>query len=184
MGGFGSGKGFRYGFKRGGGRSRFYITEVPYLDYREIDPREIDINEPYAKLRCFDGIAYFRMIPHYLRGGNIWYSFACSCGRGARRLYFRDKILACRKCHKLAYPSENRGKTDRAIDQKWKYLNKLGPNVNLDLPFKPKWKKRRPFEKFIKKAEKYDRLSWARFFRCGINQDPYPLMDAFFAKFF
>lgn len=183
MGGFGSGKGFRYGFRRGKGRVRRYTKELPFIDHQEIDFKKLDINNPYAELPYHGGTAYLKMKPHILPNASVWYSFECFyCKKGARRLYFQSPKLGCRKCLHLAYLSENRGKTDRAIDMKWKLVERIDKGYG-DCPLRPKGMHRNTYDCLMERIAEYDRQSWARFFGCGPDVDPYKLVRKHFPSY-
>jgi hypothetical protein len=160
MGGFGSGKGFRTQSNKK--RNRLYVTEVPSIHYKWLNLEDVDINRPIGRLYCKDRVLYFKMRTHIMHGGGIWYSFSCQCGRAPRILYLRDQQFACRHCHELAYLSENKSKTARSIDQKWKNLHKLGSNI--DPPIRPKWMKRQTYDRVCQKIERYHQLAFARYF--------------------
>jgi hypothetical protein len=183
MGGFGSGKGFRY--NRASTRRRLYTTQLRFLDRKEIDVSNIDINDPWVIHKCFGGIAYLKMKPHILRQAAVWYSFECFyCKEGACRLYFRDEKLACRRCHDLAYKSENKGKADRAIDRKWVLVDRLGRDGFGDNPRRPKGMHRRTYDRMIDRIRQYDRLAYLRFFSCESNIDSYMALSKRIEKSF
>lgn len=161
MGGFGSGKGFRQ--RKARSQRRLYIDEVPSINYQWVNLDNVDISRPVGQFSCKNSILYFKMHTHILNGGGIWYSFICPCGRSPRTLYLHNGIFACRQCHNLAYPSENKGKTDRAIYQKWKYSHRLDNDLGLLL--KPKCMKIQAYEKISVRIEKYHQLAYNQYFK-------------------
>ena len=168
MGGFGSGKGERYDSRRGKGRRRRYTGEAPYVDLCWTGFKKIDINNPIAELLHPAGgtSLFFKMKPHTLPNTAIWFSFECPvCARGARRLYFDDKGLGCRRCFKLAYRSENLGKTDRAIGMKWKLIQQISRESD-ESPSRPKGMHHSTYERLMNRISKYNCLSYSFFFRC------------------
>lgn len=162
MGGFGSGKGF-HPWKIKSER-RLYVTELPYIDSHEVDHKWFDFDTPFAEEPCFGGWGRFKLKLHILPNGAEWFSFeCCCCGRGARRLYFHDSKVGCRKCFNLAYPSENRDKTNRSIDMKWKIIERISTDIN-DMPNRPKGMHHKTFNRLRSRIVKYNLQSYMRFF--------------------
>jgi hypothetical protein len=76
--------------------------------------------------------------------------FVCQCGLGARRLFFRSGHFACRRCYGLAYASQKYDQLGRPRLQASKLrIIQLGgiPSIAKPLPAKPKWQRRRTYQR-------------------------------------
>ena len=69
----------------------------------------------------------------------------CQCGHSVRRLFFRHGHLACRRCYKLAYASQQQDAITHKRLQASKLRLQLGglPDITEPLPAKPKWIRRK-----------------------------------------
>lgn len=78
--------------------------------------------------------------------GNYRYWFVCSnCNKRFMLLYYLDNKYSCRKCHRLAYPSQNEDSIDLSMRNLRKIRHRLGASSHLSepIPNKPKhmhWK--------------------------------------------
>ena len=78
------------------------------------------------------------------------------CGRRSVRLYSRGSLFLCRKCHRLAYPSENEDDMARAQRAAGKIKQRLGgsPDVAARLPRKkPKGMWQRTYQRELRRYE-------------------------------
>ena len=95
-----------------------------------------------------------------LGGQRPW--FVCSvycngryCGRRSAILYSAGELFACRRCHGLAYESQQQTARHRGLEQARKIRMKLGGGVDLLAPFpqRPKGMHRRTFQRLRARAE-------------------------------
>lgn len=151
MGGLGSGIGFR--FLRF--RTKEMTEQLPSLDISDLFRRRkasgshvfhwlneirIDVSEDrisLTNLTCDSYLAVSFVLvsatPCYYGGVRRW--FVCPlCKKKARRLYLRGLELACRRCHHLAYPSQNETLAYRLLRRRDKLAARLLPNGA-----RPKW---------------------------------------------
>jgi len=84
--------------------------------------------------------------------------FVCQCGHSVRRLFFRHGHLACRRCYKLAYASQQQDAITHKRLQASKLRIMLGglPDIREPLPAKPKWKHHRTYNKVRKELDKLE----------------------------
>ena len=63
------------------------------------------------------------------------------CKRRASVIYYQSRLIACRRCNRLAYPSQNRSAGDRSRCRVQSLRLRLGGSANLSEPFppKPRW---------------------------------------------
>lgn len=90
-------------------------------------------------------------------GGARWWFKCPQCSRRCGRLYAKapDESLRCRRCLGLAYLSSRYCKIDRLLLQRDKLLGKL--EISLDGSLRrPKWMRRRTYERLKAKADEYD----------------------------
>jgi hypothetical protein len=75
--------------------------------------------------------------------------FLCTCGRGAIRLFAHYGTYKCRWCHKAIYTSQRINSQGRKRLSACKLRLELGgfPDINEPLPFKPKWTRRRTYQR-------------------------------------
>ena len=68
------------------------------------------------------------------------YSNGHYCGRNVTRLYGAGKLFACRKCHGLAYASQQESSNQRGLYRAQKIRKRLGGSVSMfeEFPDKPK----------------------------------------------
>ena len=73
--------------------------------------------------------------------------------------------MGCRSCFNLAYPIENRSKTDRAIDRKWGLIRRLDSRKEAsEYPPRPKGMHHSTHKQLSDRIEEYNWLAYARFF--------------------
>ena len=120
------------------------VEHTPAIDIRELrrdghitpGQRAISFRTPSGQN---DG-ASISFIPCHLGGARP--VFHCpDCHRRAFVLYAAPH-LACRKCHDLAYASENEGAMDRRLRKAIKWRARLGQisgGIAVPFPSKPKW---------------------------------------------
>ena len=114
------------------------ISEENFLVYRKNDPFTCQplISSPMKKVRC--GLGGYR------------FYFTCPvCDIRTSFLYYSG-YLACRKCHWLAYPSQNMSSSMRWCLRENKLLQKYGISRIQSLGAKkPKWMHKQTFHKLI-----------------------------------
>jgi hypothetical protein len=120
----------------------------------------------YVRIKIHNSIhdVNIKVRSYQMKGGGKWYKFLCPlCDKAARRIYLLQGQFACRHCHNLAYRCENRGKTDRAIDMKWKIIHKHTSETN-ECPLRPKGMHYKTYHKMLNKISEYNKLAFACFF--------------------
>jgi hypothetical protein len=102
--------------------------------------------------------------------------FVCECGYGARRLFLRHGHLACRHCHRLTYASRQCDSNTRKRLQASKLRLTLGglPHINETMPPKPKWTRRRTYQRIRNEIQALEAKAKTRRFKK-------PLGSQFFA---
>ena len=75
--------------------------------------------------------------------------FLCTCGRGAIRLFVVHGTYKCRGCQKAIYTSQRINSQGRKRLTACKLRLELGgfPDINEPLPLKPKWTRRRTYQR-------------------------------------
>lgn len=176
MGGFGSGKGRKY--LKSSKRQRPYQEAFYMLDAKKICIPSDGILRFPPEMNWF-GISKLEMISHKSPTGGLWYTFRCPrCKSGRFKLLFSKSktsviSIGCRSCLKIAYRSENRGKTDRADEMKRKLMKQLDEKYDFgELPNRPKGMHKRTYDRLIDRIEKYDKLGWSHFFGRGSIRNP------------
>lgn len=106
----------------------------------------------------------------HINGSRPW--FGCpECGRRAAILYsISAGKFACRKCRRLAYPSQSEAVGDRAHRAANNIRRRLGWKVGIAHPEgdKPKWMRQATFDKLRVRYAKFAHTAWmdtARSFR-------------------
>ncbi len=81
--------------------------------------------------------------------------FVCQCGYGTRRLFFRHGHLACKDCYGIQYASRQRDHNGRKRLAASKLRLQLGglPDITEPLPAKPKWTRRRTYQRITKEIQ-------------------------------
>ena len=76
-------------------------------------------------------------------------SIRCTCGRGAIRLFAHHGTYKCRWCHRAIYTSQRNNSEGRKRLTACKLRLQLGglPDINEPLPLKPKWTRRRTYQR-------------------------------------
>lgn len=95
--------------------------------------------------------------PHY--GGVRWW-FICPvvrCGRRVGALY-GGKVFACRHCHQLAYPSQNKAAFDRHCDKAFELADKMDHIGNVFDGFYGKKPKGMHWKTYRRKMAEIERL--------------------------
>jgi hypothetical protein len=84
---------------------------------------------------------------------------------GARRLFFRYGHLACRYCHKAVYASQQTDSNSRKRLAACKLRLKLGalPDTNEPFPPKPKWTRRRTYQRICNEIQALEAKAKTRF---------------------
>lgn len=89
--------------------------------------------------------------PHY--GGKRYWFLCPRCGRKVAFLY-GGKYFWCRKCQNLSYPTQQMGFLGRMLEKSKKYEEKVFDNGR-----RKRWLHNATFEKYMDKAEYYERIS-------------------------
>jgi hypothetical protein len=94
--------------------------------------------------------------------GKSRYWFVCPYCKGRKAtLYLGNSGLACRKCYRLAYPVENKTRSNRAIDGAFKINDRLKFSGDIDcLGDKPKGMHEKTFNKLLAKRGDYSSIFW------------------------
>ncbi len=96
--------------------------------------------------------------------GKVRYWFECPyCFRQVGVLYLGGSGLACRKCYRLAYPIENKLKSDRAGESGFKVRNRLkweGGYIGDRGTGKPKGMHWSTYQELMSRHSKYAKLYW------------------------
>lgn len=92
--------------------------------------------------------------------GKVRYWFECPYCKGRCAIvYHGGSGLACRKCYGLAYPVENKTRSDRAIEKAWEINNRLKFECSIDyVGDKPKGMHWKTFSKLVAKRDRYKRV--------------------------
>jgi hypothetical protein len=97
--------------------------------------------------------------------GGVRTYFCCpECGRRCDLLYSHPHI-ACRRCHRLAYASENKTRAERALLRLLKKRERLGQvegGVIAPFPGKPKWARWPRYLRTRREAMQQEREYWQR----------------------
>ena len=104
----------------------------------------------------------FDRTPCNYGGHRTW--FLCPrCWARVAVLYGAGKYFFCRKCHDLAYSSQQEGRADRLMRKSRKIRERLGAdNDDLMWPimWKPKNMYQKTFDRLRKEAESAEKLAW------------------------
>jgi len=89
------------------------------------------------------------------------------CGRSVIRLFFRYGTYACRHCHKAVYASQKSNQIARKRLQASKLRLDLGglPDINEPFPPKPKWTRRRTYQRIRNEIQALEAKAKTRRFR-------------------
>lgn len=129
------------------------IRVYDVLDVRKLDPTR----RSRVRLRTGEVFA-LSTVPQPL-GGVRWF-FVCVCGSRCAKLYLLRGAHRCRRCHRLAYPSQRmtRGERSRHMAKKlWSRIAVEDPETGalLKRP-RVRW---RTVERIADRAEEYERRS-------------------------
>jgi len=93
--------------------------------------------------------------------------FVCQCGYGVRRLFLRHGHLACKHCHKAVYASQVCDHNTRKRLAASKLRLQLGglPDINEPIPSKPKWTRRRTYQRIRNEIQALEAKARTRRFR-------------------
>jgi len=144
-------------------------------DLRQVIPRyhgqvnELDVSFKYPDLAYLrlsasrleimgrnGHIQYFRIVRIRTGLGSPRAILVCSCGYGAIRLFARYGSYACRHCHKAIYASQKYDQFGRKRLQASKLrLTRLDgwPDIRKPLPAKPKWTRRRTYQRIRNESQ-------------------------------
>jgi hypothetical protein len=90
-----------------------------------------------------------------------------NCGCGAIRLFARYGTYACRHCHKAVYASQKNNQIGRKRLQASKLRLQLGglPAICEPMPSKPKWTRRRTYQRIRTEIQALEAQAKRRHFR-------------------
>jgi hypothetical protein len=163
------------------------MPAVNINDLRHVIPRyHGQVNEPNVSFKYPD-LAYLRLSASSLEimGRNgyvqrfriVWIRtgfgrhraiLVCSsCGCGAIRLFGHYGNYACRYCHRAAYASQKNNQIGRKRVQASKLRLQIGgwPDINEPMPSKPKWTRRRTYQRVRNEIEALEATAKTRRFR-------------------
>jgi hypothetical protein len=118
----------------------------PFAKSLVISLQDIEVNH----VSDYTQVIPLRWIRTGLRG--LWKPrplFVCMCGRAVCRVYFRHQHLACRRCWNAVYASQKYDQNGRKRLKASKLRLDLGglPDINEPFPPKPKWTRRRTYQR-------------------------------------
>lgn len=161
MGGLGSGKGLRR--KR---RKKLLTTSLPALNFSDLaklhnqNPEgvfswrdyKLTVKDARVYMERQDGGQVFEielvsMPCHY--GGFRYFARCRYCERRTKTLYLCDKVMACRRCLRMAYPTQNTTLEMRLHWKQSKLEKKIGRGWD-----KPKWMRWPTFRRL--RGERFD----------------------------
>lgn len=172
MGGYGSGRTSKRGRKA---RNKMFVEWFPYVSSFKCMTAKIakenghtltaigdvkllvtkDMLSIYQKNDSFKTGPMFSSPMQSVKGGfGERYYFRCPyCSTRTSRLYF-CRYLACRKCHNLAYFTQNMSNEDRWLTKRRRLIDAYGITFEeASRACKPKWKHRRTFDGVIKEFD-------------------------------
>jgi hypothetical protein len=93
--------------------------------------------------------------------------FICTCGRGAIKLFCHYGTYKCRWCHKAIYTSQRINSQGRKRLTACKLRLELGglPDINEPLPLKPKWTRRRTYQRVRSEIQALEEKTKSRVFK-------------------
>jgi hypothetical protein len=142
--------------------------------------REPDVSLKYpqiARLRlqcnCIEILDYHGRIQCFrIRWARTYFGqprpiLLCTCGRGAIRLFAKYGTYACRRCHRALYASQKNNQFGRKRLAAAKLRLQLGslPDINEPLPLKPKWTRRRTYQRIHNEIQVLEAKAKPRRFR-------------------
>ena len=131
---------------------------------RRVDIRGINIGDNATAVEYkIDGWTYrVNLTTTPCNYGKARYWFVCRyCNGRKATLYLGNSGLACRKCYRLAYPVENKTRSDRAIDGAFKINDRLKFKGDIScLGDKPKGMHWKTFNRLIEKRDDYSAIFW------------------------
>lgn len=126
---------------------------------RRVDIRGMNIGENTCGMRVSVGnySTFLDVTSTPCNYGKARYWFVCPYCKGRKAtLYLGNSGLACRKCYRLAYPVENKTRSDRAIDGAFKINDRLKFEGAIDCwGDKPKGMHEKTFNRLLAKREDY-----------------------------
>ncbi len=122
------------------------VEQTPQIHVRQIREAGVTHQHDAVSLRGCDGsVQSVRILWRTANLGGFRAYFVCpSCFGSAMILYAADHHLACRKCHGLAYGSENLTKLWRKGEKLRKLEKRAGCDMSRfprPIPPKPKWQR-------------------------------------------
>ena len=146
---------------------RNLIEQTPYVDVRELKRGGKIAPDSAFVLLCMGGRSETVRLAHLVRPvfGGIRTYFCCPrCDSRCDLLYVKSS-LACRRCHDLAFASENETPADRALRKLIKRRKRLGQTkggVAASFPCKPKWWRWPRYLRIRQQALQQEREHWGK----------------------
>lgn len=199
MGGSGSGRGMRN--RR---RTRLFIYKASAVDsfqlYQKIKaaPKEtvfkwrgirLTPKGDRVELTSLDNgvfleVSFLRISSTPCNFGGARYWFVCpQCLRNTRRIHLIQNKLACRRCLKLVYPSQNETLADRLIRKRNRIWDRLKEDDSFELQPKPKWMHHATYHRLHVRARELSDFSMVAYFTHArrlssvIGHDPITLLN-------
>lgn len=145
---------------------RGLVEAVPRIDVREMRRAGFVVVGDRAIVVSSDaGVTQIDLV-HIERpviGGQRTYLVCPTCRQRADLLY-RAPHLACRKCHRLGYASENEdriGRSVRAIEKRRRRLGQQGFGILDPLPRRRRWMRWATYLRDIRATREREQAHWA-----------------------
>jgi hypothetical protein len=130
MGGYGSGRWWRYGTRRTTVQVEYALDVRYYQRLGVFKPGMREINLSWCEVPT---VPVSQSACHF---GGVRFWFHCpACGTRVALLYSVRAFLRCRTCHNLAYPSQNVSAHDRPLRRAQAIRMRLGGTGNMLEPF-------------------------------------------------
>ncbi len=167
MGGYGSGRTSKVGRRL---RNKTFVGELPCLNSFRVMPGRIAAAGGHSRIRLgrfngtattkelniFDGdnlIVSSPMQPSSVGYGTRYYFTCPGCRRRVAKLYLKQ-TFACRRCHNLAYLSQNISNEDRWLLKRERLLERFGLSFRqASYCEKKKWMHLRTFDKAVQEFD-------------------------------
>lgn len=106
--------------------------------------------------------------PNNYGGRNRIYFICPCCHTRIRMLYVTEKVLFCRNCVRLSYPSQRCGNISKVFHQLTPLFRKLKANLDSEymiryLPPRPRYMRYTTYQKLIKQINELQNQHWNRF---------------------
>lgn len=163
MGGFGSGKVSHLRMT-----TRSFISEVACLDIFQLLKHRSISELGTIVWKDADPEEFIRISGTPVGYGVRSWLVCPRCGRNVRRLYSKNGI-ACRKCHQLVYPAQNKSLADRLVDKRRKIWKKLGGHYGFGDFARPKGMRHRTFRNLVQEDRELELLAYRAYLASAEN---------------